>query len=510
MMKSRMLSVLSGLLFVLSVLGQVTYDPTPFDIIGTINGMTLDTAGGPLAGGTTTVDGLSIVVPKNLLATLPSIAVAWGELFKSDRTTPNLPGTVVWEANVVGNRVNGQFIAGLVYIAQRSTQIVQGFITSIDLSTGHFKINGPGLCDQRPHRQIRSALHGESALASRPRQPEYPHPDWIPSMHPKGATDPPCPSKNRALDLAGKPLGVFTFKDPATIVSTDPDARLMAPLLVGDYVDVSGTVTDNGLLEVSALNVNLQFLTAPGKKPAYLWVEEAIFAVVTTQGGEAGETRAVAWTSDPTTPIQWFAVDVHPCLGDATERNLVLQQPTSAGAPLGRAVYRMAKVDASPATRQVGFRVATGATVTSNNVTAGQYLQPIFSYPFPELTAFGTPVFPNSFDLIPYLATGSGPYVPGTFGATPPTPEIVSSSKDTITIISASQASSRGVITVSVSAKSSNANAVLSLSVAGPNPITATPMTKSGTASSLSISVKSKGTSVTVTSQFGGSASVAI
>ena len=62
--------------------------------------MTLDTTGGPLAGGSITVDGLVITVPANLLATLPAISVAWGELFNNG--VANLPGSISWEANVSG------------------------------------------------------------------------------------------------------------------------------------------------------------------------------------------------------------------------------------------------------------------------------------------------------------------------------------------------------------------------------------------------------------------------
>ena len=51
--------------------------------------MTVD-AGGPLAGGTITVDGNVITVPENLLATLPSITVAWPELFSGGAA--DLPG----------------------------------------------------------------------------------------------------------------------------------------------------------------------------------------------------------------------------------------------------------------------------------------------------------------------------------------------------------------------------------------------------------------------------------
>ena len=47
------------------------------------------------------MNGITIVVPDNTLATLPSIAVAWGELFTPDGA-PNLPrlGQVSWEASV--------------------------------------------------------------------------------------------------------------------------------------------------------------------------------------------------------------------------------------------------------------------------------------------------------------------------------------------------------------------------------------------------------------------------
>lgn len=519
--------------------------------------MTLN-AGGPLAGGSIIVDGQMITVPSNLLATLPSVSVAWGELFKNG--VANLPGGISWEANVIGNRVNGQFIAGLVYISQRSTQTVQGFITSIDLLTGHFKING----DATGSGGIDCVINDPVGRYGRPYTA---NPLWAadtdnPSIHaqngfpmciPRDSSDLLCPSKNRPLNSAGAPLSIYTFKDPSTITSSDPDARLMAPLLVGDYVDLSGTLTGSGLLEVYSLNANLQFFTAPGKTPAYLWCEEAIYGLVTNQGGENGETRAVVWTSDPTTPIQWFAVDVDPCTGSVTERNLVLQQPTTV-APTGRAVYRLGTTNASPATRQVGFRLRTGTSLTSNNITAGQYFQPIFEYTFPELTAFGTPVFPNLFDVIPYLSQGSGPYIPGSFEVPPPASEVIVGQlspwpgasapattscaprptstiappstlttttsapatttsvvpKDTITIISASQSSTRGVITVTASASSNNPNALLSMAVAGSNPISATAMTKSGSTFSLSISVKSKGTSVTITSQFGGSTTVAI
>lgn len=80
------------------------------------------------------------IVPDNSIVTLPATAVAWPELFTNG--VPNLPGTQTWQATVFGNRVNDQYIAGLVYIAQNPLRALQGFITSIDYTTGQFTLAG--------------------------------------------------------------------------------------------------------------------------------------------------------------------------------------------------------------------------------------------------------------------------------------------------------------------------------------------------------------------------------
>ncbi|TKA50385.1 hypothetical protein B0A49_12513 [Cryomyces minteri] len=522
------------LLFILSlfsqVWGQAPYDPSPFDIIGTINGMTLDPSGGTLAGGSITVDGVAITVPTNLLATLPAITVAWGELFNNG--VPDLPGGMSWQAHVQGNRVKDQYIAGLVYITQNFAQTTQGFINYIDVTTGHFRLGGV----------MGSATSGIDCVINDPvgrfALPYTANPLWTsdpdnPSIHtvhgfpvciPRSVNDPLCPAKNRPLDAAGKPSTAFNFKDPATVTATDPDPRLMVPLVQGDYVTVTGVEVGGGLLAVNALTANLGIFTAPGTKPAYVTCESALFGIVSGNGaGEIPETRAVAWTTDPTTTLQWFAIDVDPCTGAATERNILLMQPNDgvAAVPKGRAVYRMGKTAVTPATRQVGFRLSDGTSSGASNITAGQFIQPIFDYIFPELLAVGNPTLPNAFDVITYLAKGGGPYVPGKPGAaSPATPVVVGqlspwpgaptpaatvcpvptgpppvsppanptpapsptpgTPKDIVTISSASQRAQRGAITVTVNAVTNDLTAVLQLSVAGPNPISNQNMINNG------------------------------
>ena len=63
--------------------------------------MTLDAGSDPLRGGTMTVNGINIIIPAQSLITLPSITVAWPELFTSSGA-PSLPqlGTVSWAVNV--------------------------------------------------------------------------------------------------------------------------------------------------------------------------------------------------------------------------------------------------------------------------------------------------------------------------------------------------------------------------------------------------------------------------
>jgi hypothetical protein len=53
-----------------------------------------------LTGGTIVVDGLSIIVPDNTIATLPAAAVAWAELFDPATKAALLPGQQTWKAIV--------------------------------------------------------------------------------------------------------------------------------------------------------------------------------------------------------------------------------------------------------------------------------------------------------------------------------------------------------------------------------------------------------------------------
>lgn len=58
-----------------------------------------------LSGGTLRVNGITVIIPKNLLVTLPSITVSWAELFNVDGSL-NLPNFEYgWEVSVRLNLV---------------------------------------------------------------------------------------------------------------------------------------------------------------------------------------------------------------------------------------------------------------------------------------------------------------------------------------------------------------------------------------------------------------------
>jgi hypothetical protein len=111
-------------------------------------------------------------------------------------------------------------------------------------------------------------------------------------------------------------------------------------------------------LEVYSLQANLGFYTAPGTQPAYITVEAAQYGVNDADPTvEVAESRATAVATgklnfspdstgkltihtDINTSIQWFAIDVDPCTGAESERNLLLAEPEGA-APAGLTTYRL-------------------------------------------------------------------------------------------------------------------------------------------------------------------------
>ncbi|KAJ6487174.1 hypothetical protein C8R47DRAFT_979315 [Mycena vitilis] len=344
-----------------------SYDPYPFSIIGQIDSLSLDAGGGVLAGGVITVNNFKITVPKNTLVTLPSITVAWSELFENNQPQLPLLGSVTWEATVFGNMVNGERIAGLIYIVQESAQVLQGFITSMDFN-GQFSVRdkngvGPDCVLNDPTGTYGPAYTANPLWSVDPTNPSVRASTGFPVCIPRSANDPDCPKTNRPVDAVGAYKTAWTYPAPG---SGALNPKIMAPLAVGDYITFSGIKTDGGPFAIYSLEANLGIYTTPGTKPAYLTVEVVNYAVPDPIAGvEIAETRAVVFTTDQTTTVNWFAIDVDPCTGDVTERALGSPTQGSAVPPIGKIEYRLGKTPAGAPPRQVGFRYSSYGSVTA-------------------------------------------------------------------------------------------------------------------------------------------------
>ncbi|KAJ7671461.1 hypothetical protein DFH06DRAFT_1366430 [Mycena polygramma] len=529
------------------------YAPTPFTLIGTIDAMSLG-SGGVLAGGSITVNGLPIVIPQNTLVTLPSVTVAWSEMFTG--TTPQLPmfGSVSWEATVYGNRLaNGNMVAGLVYIAQEAFQSLQGVITSIDFPSGRFVVNNALTLVLNDPTATYSHAYTDNPLWSVDNfNPSVRSSTGFPLCIPRNSTDSQCPLTNRPLN--GKNYATtWTFADPAKLTKGAPDARIMVPLAVGDYITFSGIKTLNAgksELAVYSLEANLGIYTTPGTKPAYITVESVNYGVPDPSAAvEVGETRATVFTTDISTTVEWFAMDVDPCTGGVTERQLGPLARGSGTAPFGKIDYR--KVAGGTPSRQVGFRYTSynginPAPLGPRGTNVGAFVQPVFNFIFPEILNFGAQEFALEFPSMDFLAKGSGPFVPGNpltpapatapivgqlspwpgaaapatvkcvaardpakAAAAPaapaaPAPVAAATTKDTISNVVCSSRNQFGQTTTSCSARSSDPTAQLFMAIQGVDPVAPQTMTKQTDGSfALGVDTKGKPSSATITSNKG-------
>lgn len=245
----------------------------------------------------------------------------------------------------------------------------------------------------------------------------------IPRSDPAIEDDELCPKKNRPV-TGGVPRSIFTFPPPP-VAAGSPDPELPCPLLVGDYITYSGAWVSSDLVAIYELDANLGIFTAPGTKPSYISVEDARWGIIGNPAGEIAETRVVGYTTDPSTSLTVYALDVDPCTGVETERTLAVVVPRPNGR-LGQWRYRT-QDDVGPATREILVKSNSGQMETKSGIVAGQYVQPIMddAFIFPELNTFGAPMFQYDFDVIPFIAQGGGPFTGGVPGAPAKDPVIV-------------------------------------------------------------------------------------
>ncbi|HXI31871.1 MAG TPA: Ig-like domain-containing protein, partial [Vicinamibacterales bacterium] len=417
----------------------------PFDMTGFIQSATIDNPTDLFSGGTITVNGIRMIVPRNTLLQFPATAMTWQEVFalapppytrlQSGMALNDVPRPeTTYEVRVVGNRVGGQHIVGLLFLSQQSLHAGQGFITAIDYAAGEMRIGG---VQGNPSLDTRVRINDPIGRFGRAFSPDMRftidednptvrtnnfYPMCLPRTDPASADDPLCPQKNRPKDTTGRYQTLFTMPPPGGAIGPDP--RLMAPFEVGDYVDYNGIqiADENGpYIAAHTIVSNMTIMTAPGTQPAYVGMDVLIMGVTTKAGAPPGtegavRTRVEGVSTDATLDniVQIMALDVDPCSGAESERTWGFA-PVDTLVALGRFRFRPSSKDETflPGVRELRVRNASGTvlTPTPNGLLAGEYSAPIFEFLFSEpAPAGGINPLPANFWDLQFLAQGSGPY----------------------------------------------------------------------------------------------------
>ncbi len=391
-------------------------EPTGFDITGFIQYASLDATPGlcnkddnpsptpanpplpaqcKITGGWIELNNNLIRVPQSTVVIYPNTLLTWEETFELNPNTHQgdaifqsglamadtvrFPGT--YQGHVQGNIVNGQYIAGLVFIYQDPANFTQGYIEKFDYAHGIMYVNGmrvqindPPITFTVPNPDGTPLLDGggnpivltkgrySAGQSADPRfavdqnnptvNSQTGYPMCIPAvspyadggngsagpalalLNPEAQQDPQCPEKNRPRDPTTGTLlvPIFTMNqagDPPTVENPIPqDPYLEMPFEVGDFVNIIGTLEMDSqgafitATSIEALTVGAY--TWPGTDPAYIHED----VVIQGTGGvpnpffpqEAGvRTRVEGFTTDIARQVDVSAVD-QDCNGNLTFR----------------------------------------------------------------------------------------------------------------------------------------------------------------------------------------------
>ncbi|MGZ4888850.1 MAG: hypothetical protein ACXWBH_06685, partial [Candidatus Angelobacter sp.] len=391
-------------------------EPTGFQITGFIQYASLDATPGlcnkddnptptpanpplpaqcKITGGWIQVNNNLIRIPQSTVVIFPNTLLTWEEAFElnpnTHQTDPifqtglamadtlRFPGT--YQSSIQGNIVNGQYIAGIIYISQDPANFTQGYIEKFDYANGVMYVNGmrvqindpkltftvqnpdgTPLLDGSGNPTVLTKGRYSAGQSADPRfavdqnnstvGSQIGYPMCIPTvspyidgsdgsegpalvlLNPEAQQDPQCPEKNRPRDpTTGTILvPIYTMNqagDAPTVENPIPqDPYLEVPFEVGDFVNIIGTleVDANGpyitATDVEALTVGPY--TWPGTDPAYIHIE----VVIQGTGGvdpaffpqEAGvRTRVEGFTTDIGRQVDVSAID-QDCNGNLTFR----------------------------------------------------------------------------------------------------------------------------------------------------------------------------------------------
>jgi hypothetical protein len=410
-------------------------DPNPsFNLIGHIENFTLDDTANPLSAAKLTVRGIPITLPANLLIVMPGQYLTAHDIFRWNLSTnkynndarPNNSGlalrdtpppAIPFEAEVIGNIVGGNYIAGAVHITQGALHVTVGTIQSTNPANSEFVV-GPdgGGSGVKVRLNDPTGIYGvattdlDQRFALDPGNSPVHAKTGFPVCLPRNDDPNKCPAGNRPglganhfrFTCAGTTgQGVPAAAD-APSVSCNP--TLPVPLAEGDYVTVVGMLAKdaagNYFVSAHGLDAEIGIYTSPGVDPAYVYIEEALQGTkgepfLNIPQEETTRFRIVGFTTDPTRNVEISLIDSGFPDSDPTAKTSISGSVglfPSNGPQLGR--FRNtwpAKDNARAVRRDVQATITSPNAVVAlpNGLTAGRYTAPVAEYIYPEVTQFG-------------------------------------------------------------------------------------------------------------------------
>ncbi|PVH99447.1 hypothetical protein DM02DRAFT_529030, partial [Periconia macrospinosa] len=369
-------------------------------------------------GGSITVDGWIIKVPKNLIVQFPVRWVPFGKLCGA--------GVGGYEVTVNGNVVDGQAIAAQIIIAQGiSLRGGQGYIESINGAEASFKIRGgPTVKLSDPTGKFGSATNIAPYFPVDDENPSITAFSGYPMCIQRSTGDTKCPSSNR-------PAGSTNFS-PA-------DPLAMVPLAVGDFVEYTGIKSGSliAAFEVSAVNVQVT-TQASDTVPQYIRVEDALVGVFSNNANiEVADFRFIGYLSScANAAVTVFAIDVDPCTGEETERQIGSASPRAGDVRCKWEARIPSGTAQTPYTREYVLRTQSKVITTKDGIEAGKYVTPVTEWIYPEVNVPGAEFPAFDFTNFRNMVQGDflddqqfGPLSPFP-GGTPPAPSKTCSPSD--------------------------------------------------------------------------------
>lgn len=339
---------------------QIVDPPASFAIIGHIEKFTLAPPGDIRSRATVTVRGIDVILPSNLVITMPGGYLTAQQLFRGrdfksapgrsglalqemtepDMACPWLPqgsptkcplpaAEIELAGNIIPVAGTLQYVAGIARISQGALHIGSGFIRSIDPNnTGFFTVGADlgGAPASRMRLNDPEGIYGPTPDPTKPllldqrfaldpgNSPVHAR-TGFPVCLPDSARPGLCPSSNRSNNASAANYRRFTCGASPSGV-TEPvlpgcQPHLPIPLRVGDYVNYVGMLDkdDQGYFySLHGLEAELGVYTSPGVDPAYVFIEVSI------QG-----TMGARWPLNATTTIPQEATSIFKLVGFTTD-----------------------------------------------------------------------------------------------------------------------------------------------------------------------------------------------